>query len=450
MLALELAVMLAVCGTPALSPQDAAESPQDSTGELRKENAELKKKFAELQEKVDRLNTKMELRETEPAPAASTPEAQMMFDGDNALLTALKEVRLSGFVDMGYVLSFNSLHTSSSASVAGGTANASGNPIRVFDTKGNSFYLNHVQLQLEKVATDKSIVGFRLKVDGGNDPNIFDGQPITFEEGYVEFLAPVGNGIDIKAGKMATLAGAEVIEARDDMNYSRGILFGFAIPFTHTGVRASYTFNDYVKTTLGFNNGWNLVPGPGTSNINTFIDSNHGKTVETQLEVHPTKTLTLDATVYAGDENGFTTTGGNTAYASQYVFDFVANLSVGKATFVGNFDWGAHENDLASGNRSEWSGVAGYVKYQFTDIVATAIRAEYFSDGNGRIPPASAILPTPARYVEATLTEEFKVAGTAIIRIELRSDNSNKETFQRDGKPARGDTTIGFEAILPF
>lgn len=330
----------------------ASASPQDSTEELRKENAELKKQFGELKDKVETLNTKLELYESKPVPPVpkvEAPEVEMMLDGDNALLTALKDVHLSGFVDMGYVVSSNSLHKSPGGSLGTSTANASGNPVRTFDTKGDSFYLNHVQVELEKVATDKFIVGYRLKLDAGNDPFLFDGQTVTCEEGYVEILAPLGRGLDIKAGKMATLAGAEVIESRDDINYSRSILFGFAIPFTHTGIRASYAFSDYVKATLGFNNGWNLIGGPGAlapTSLNTYVDSNHGKTAEFQFEVKPVKEFTIDATLYAGDENGSTATG-TTPYASQYVFDLVANYSVGKVTLVANFDWGAHENDLA-------------------------------------------------------------------------------------------------------
>jgi hypothetical protein len=431
---------------------------QDSIEELKKQNAELKKQFGTLQEKVESLNTKLELYETKqvpPGPKGAATENEMMPDGDNPLLTAFKDAHLSGFVDMGYVFSFNSLHASSGASVTAGTANAGGNPIRTFDTHGNAFYLNHAQLMVEKVATDKMILGYRVKLDAGNDPFLFDGQTLTCEEGYIEFLVPMGTGLDIKAGKMATLAGAEVIEAKDDMNYSRGILFGFAIPFTHTGIRTSYAFNDKIKTTLGFNNGWNLIAGPGAlapANLNTFVDSNHGKTLEYQLEVKPLKELTLDATLYVGDENGTTPTG-NTAYATQYVADLVANFSIGKVTLVANFDWGAHENDLGTGKRAAWSGIAGYAKYQFSDVFASSIRAEYFSDHDGRIAgpaPIAADSGTGARYFEFTLTEEFKVAGTAIVRVEIRHDDANNHVFTRDSKPARGDNTLGFEAILPF
>jgi hypothetical protein len=44
----------------------------------------------------------------------------------------------------------------------------------------------------------------------------------------------------------------------------------------------------------------------------------------------------------------------------------------------------------------------------------------------------------------------MKIANTAILRFEIRSDNSNNHDFNRDAKAARGQTTFGVEAILPF
>ena len=40
-------------------------------------------------------------------------------------------------------------------------------------------------------------------------------------------------------GKFVTPIGAEVIESQDNWNYTRSILFGYAIPFYHVGVRAT-------------------------------------------------------------------------------------------------------------------------------------------------------------------------------------------------------------------
>ena len=58
------------------------------------------------------------------------------------------------------------------------------------------------------------------------------------KEGYLEYLAPVGKGLQINVGKFVTPAGAEVIETKDNWNYSRGLLFALAIPYFHFGASA--------------------------------------------------------------------------------------------------------------------------------------------------------------------------------------------------------------------
>ena len=54
---------------------------------------------------------------------------------------------------------------------------------------------------------------------------------------------PLGKGLQINVGKFVTPAGAEVIETKDNWNYSRGLLFALAIPYFHFGTSAKYAFN---------------------------------------------------------------------------------------------------------------------------------------------------------------------------------------------------------------
>ena len=42
------------------------------------------------------------------------------------------------------------------------------------------------------------------------------------QQAYVSFLAPAGKALTIDFGKFVTPAGAEVIESKDNFNYSRG------------------------------------------------------------------------------------------------------------------------------------------------------------------------------------------------------------------------------------
>ena len=41
--------------------------------------------------------------------------------------------------------------------------------------------------------------------------------------------------LQLDVGKFVTPIGAEVIESQDNWNYTRSILFGYAIPFYHVG-----------------------------------------------------------------------------------------------------------------------------------------------------------------------------------------------------------------------
>lgn len=76
------------------------------------------------------------------------------------------------------------------------------------------------------------------------------------QEAYVSGLVPVGSGLTLKAGKFVTLLGYEVIESPNNLSFSRGYLFTLAIPLTHTGGLASYTFTDRFNMTAGVVLGW--------------------------------------------------------------------------------------------------------------------------------------------------------------------------------------------------
>ncbi len=70
---------------------------------------------------------------------------------------------------------------------------------------------------------------------------------------------PKAKGFEMDFGKFVTSAGAEVIEAMTNWNYSRSLLFVNAIPYWHFGARTSMPVS---KTdTVGFQlvNGWNNV-----------------------------------------------------------------------------------------------------------------------------------------------------------------------------------------------
>src|SRR5205085_3196495 len=82
-------------------------------------------------------------------------------------------------------------------------------------------------------------------------------------QAYVDIFVPVGNGLTVRVGKFVTLMGNETIApiatvtgSSGNALYSHSYNFGFGIPFTHTGVLATYAIGDKLTVNGGFSRGW--------------------------------------------------------------------------------------------------------------------------------------------------------------------------------------------------
>lgn len=288
------------------------------------------------------------------------------------------------------------------------------NEQRIFDQKANSFLMDLAQIQFAKDAPVGGL-GYKLKVSFGETAKFIHsaglGGPndvVDLTEAYVNYVAPLGSGIKLQFGKFVTYHGAEVIEARDDFNYSRSFLFNYAIPFTHTGLMAGYTFSKAFSANVYVVNGWD--------NTN---DNNKGKTFGTSFVLTPVEPFSMNFGFMYGPEQSH--------HSSNYrfLFDWVGTFKATKnLTFVVNTDYASEEKDpLNSGRNSRWFGVAGYAKYDFTDWFSTTIRAECFDNKDG-------VRTGIAQKVkEITITPEFKIVKNLLLRPEYRHDWSNKDGF---------------------
>ena len=127
----------------------------------------------------------------------------------------------------------------------------------------NTFSLSLAEVAFAKGVTPESRVGFRADLDFGKTADLVaayepesDGREIYkhIQQAYVSLLT---GKVTWDAGKFVTPIGAEVIESQDNWNYTRSILFGYAIPFYHVGVRATVAASDKVSFAGYLVNGWN-------------------------------------------------------------------------------------------------------------------------------------------------------------------------------------------------
>jgi hypothetical protein len=304
-------------------------------------------------------------------------------------------------------------------------------PLRNFDTKHNTFSLGLVEVAAEQKVTTANRLGFRLDLQAGPTAELVN----AFEPGGLEFLKNVeqaygsylfGNKLQVDVGKFVTSHGAEVIETKDNWNYSRSLLFALAIPYYHAGVRATVPFND--KFTLGAMvvNGWNDV-----------VDNNSGKSWCVDLTLKPTPKLTLVQNVMGGPEQKDNT------HDKRFLSDTVVTVNAtDKVSLMANYDYGT---DRVAGLDVKWQGIAAYARVQATPSWAIAPRFEWFDDRDGFA------TGTAQKVKEFTITSEQKLGGKLLTRLEYRRDFSDQTFFaSKTGSPKKSQDNITFGLVYIF
>jgi hypothetical protein len=304
------------------------------------------------------------------------------------------------------------------------------NQYRVFDFTDDSFLIDEVELVALKTPTAAGEAGFRLDLTAGASvPRITaasglfrdaDGRAsdIDLHQALVSYIAPLGSGLRFDLGKQITHLGYEVIDGYDGFNdnATRSLLFGYAIPFTQTGLRCGYTFSPRVAGALYVVNGWDNV-----------VDNNRAKSVGAQVALTPSSRVSLTANYIGGAEQT-----GNDSNLRQ-VFDLVAVVHpIDPVTLGLNGDYGIEASvpwpDSTTRENVSWKGAALYGRVAFSPKFALIVRAESFDDID------SYRTGTKQKLEEVTLTPEWKAAPGFVLRGDLRFDSSDSKVFEKRGQ----------------
>ncbi len=324
-----------------------------------------------------------------------------------------EDIHVSGFVDAYYSYNFNQ------PGDAPGGARLNGMPglPRNFDSYNDQFALSLAELVFSK---DAAPVGFRVDLDYGPTTDLVhcgnlncaslsnsggtasNEEPFkNIQQAYISWKPSSMWTIDV--GKFVTHMGYEVIESKDNWNYSRSNLFMFAIPYYHSGMRITHTHENFWLTGYVYN-GWNNV-----------VENNAGKTFGATLGLTPVKGLSVIQQWIGGPEPG----------TVQYkdVLDTIVTFSpVDMLSFALNYDYGWAKDD--AGDNKIWTGIAAYARIAPISNLAFTPRVEWFQDKDGFNIPSQILK-------EVTLTGEYKLSDSLLTRLEYRSDWSTA--------PAGGD-----------
>jgi len=311
---------------------------------------------------------------------------------------------------------------------------------RVFDFSDNSFNLDVAELVVQIAASKPNDAGFRVDFAAGNSiPQITKTQDqnaaeFNLPQAFASYIAPLGSGLRFDVGKYVTHLGYEVIEGYDGYNdnYSRSILFGYAIPFTHTGVKASYAFSSKVSGMVEVVNGCDLLR-----------DNNRSKSVGAQLTLTPVAPLQVLLNWVGGPELP------NNNHSNRNVFDLVAILKPTSTLTLGlNGDYGKENGTslVNPGSDATWKGIAGYATLALTDKFSAALRGETFHDEDGvRLGTG-----TRATLSELTFTPAYKFTDHVVLRGEARFDKANQPILNKRGTLADKQATVGANVIFVY
>ena len=382
-----------------------------------------------LEERVKELEAKL-IKTSDAAPIATAvkaagedvkPEAARKQEEkqNEGIMSFFRSTELSGFVDAYYGYNFNHPGVDTQ--------------LRNFDTKSSQFSLNLAKVVLEKKPISDSRLGFRTDLAFGPATEIVHasepGGADVFkhiQQAYLSYLAPVGKGLQIDVGKFVTQHGAEVIETKDNWNYSRSLLFALVIPYYHFGTRATYAFSDKFTLAGYLVNGWNNV-----------VDNNTGKTLGLQAVVKPTAKLTLVGNYMAGPEQP----GNNDDW--RHLFDTTVTYVVnGRVSLMANYDYGF---DRIAGTGVHWQGIAGYFRVQANRWLAFAPRFEWYDDHDGFTTGA------PQTVKDFTITSEHKINNGLLTRFEYRKDFSDNHFFIKPfDRLVKAQSTLSFGLVYAF
>jgi hypothetical protein len=361
-----------------------------------------------------------------PAPAPAEPPAAAPA-APAAPTWSVGPMDVSGFIDGYYSVNFNR---------PSDVANGQVNDLYNFNDKTDQFNLSAAKLTLNH---DPDPIGAHVDFIYGRTNHFVNSgnadQLDFIEQAFLSVKPPKAKGFELDFGKFVTAAGAEVIEAKDNWNYSRSLLFTLAIPYFHFGARTSMPISKTDTFGVQVVNGWNNV-----------TKTNGGATIGlTNGLVKPKYSWFLN--YYGGPENAHTTNG------YRNLFDTTLLLTPsGKFSAYLNYDYGQNRDaNVAHGGDGaliHWQGVAFAARGQATPKSALAGRFEYFKDYNGV--QSGYLIPQDLK--EFTATYEYKWLEGFLTRIEYRGDFSDKNFFAKDdnaySKKNQQTLTVAFVAFF--
>jgi hypothetical protein len=362
-----------------------------------------------------------------PAPAAQAPAAPAATPAPAPLTFPWKvgPMAVTGFIDGYYSYNYNQPTNS---------ANGQINQLYNFNDKTDTVELSAAKLTLNH---DPAPFGAHFDFLYGRTNEMMNAglQADYIEQAFLSLKPPAAKGFEADFGRFVTSAGAEVAEAKDNWNYSRSLLFSWAIPYTNFGLRTSLPLSKTETVGVQVVNGWNEVT------------KNNGWATVGLTSVYVKTKYTWNVNYYTGPEHALPGNGYRNLVDTTLLLTPNAKFNA----YI-NYDFGINHDAIVNGVgntlTNTWQGIAIAAHQQISTATAVAARYEYFTDPNGFQTGAAQHLN------EFTGTFEYKIPKmpqALVSRAEYRHDQSDEPFFHQNSKGmVDGQSTVTVGLILIF
>jgi hypothetical protein len=346
------------------------------------------------------------------------------------------KVTPTGYVEVFYAYNFNR--------PSNGITNYRG-----FDNRHNTFSLSNAALgaffeagpvggkiMLQIGSTPSSYYSSEPNLSGAGGANATNAELWKYiQEAYVTYKAPLGRGLLLQAGIVASPFGRESFAVKDNWTWSRSNLF-FGFPYYHTGVRATYEWTSELSSTFSVFNGWNNV-----------VDNNEEKSIQTNTTYRFSEDAFVNALYWGGIERN---TGSPEGPYWRHHFDLVAEAKL--LSFLSGYvqaDYGWEPNRIGT---ASWWAFAGAARFRIIKQLHLAVRGDRFHEhlATGATRSSTPIFWGGSEWVSSgTATADLRPYDQISFRLEGRHDIAEQPLyFRRDvdratnAPNARTQTTV--------
>jgi len=316
------------------------------------------------------------------------------------------KVTFSGMVDSFYTLNLS--HAQDYTIPTSGYAGPTG------------FNLNFAKLT---TVAELAPVTFRLDLGFGPEGQLITTGPGNASRIFVQqaFGSMKFGGFTVDAGRFVTPAGFEVFESKDNWLYTKGLIFNYAVPTAHEGVRAGFSVMPELTLT-GY-----LVNGGDNWTNDTGGAGSPYKTVALNA-LYVRDATTFAATAFYGYTPG---TDGKSAFLADVVF----TQGLGSLSFNLSADYATVYN-AALDKDSTVLAAGGSIKVALSEPLAVVARFEYLSDEDG---VRTGLAPAET-FMSLTGGVSYAVGSNASLRAEVRFDKADENVYRSDKDTALSAT----------